>query len=53
MVKLKGVDSVEAAESYRGLTLGMLADDRPELGSNDEFYVQDLIGMQVKVKFFL
>lgn len=48
LVRLVDVNSVEAAESYRGLTLGMLAVDRPDLESDDEFYVQDLVGMQVR-----
>ena len=48
LLKIEGVDSVEEAERYRGLTLGMLADDRPDLEDEDEIYFQDLIGMQAK-----
>ena len=47
LVKVEGVDSVEEAESLRGHTLHMLADDRPALEGDDEFYVQELVGMQV------
>ena len=49
LVKLAGIDSVEEAEAFRGLTLGMLADDRPDLDGEDEFYVQDLIGMKARL----
>ena len=38
---------MEEAEQLRGHTLCMLAEDRPELQGVDEFYVQELIGMQV------
>ena len=46
-MKLKEVDSLEEAEQLRGHTLCMLAEDRPELEGEDEFYVQELVGMQV------
>jgi len=39
---------MEEAETLRGHTLHMLAEDRPDLEDDDEFYVQELVGMQVK-----
>ncbi|BDA44835.1 Ribosome maturation factor RimM [Coccomyxa sp. Obi] len=47
LVKLKGVDTPEAAEAYKSLCLMMPAQDRPALADDEEFYVQELIGMQV------
>ncbi len=46
-MKLKGVDTPEAAEAYKSLCLMMPAQDRPALADDEEFYVQELIGMQV------
>lgn len=47
LVKLKGIDTPEAAEAYKSLCLMMSAEDRPALADDEEFYVQELIGMQV------
>ena len=41
------MDTVEEAEELRGHVLSMSARDRPEIDDDDEFYVQELIGMQV------
>jgi len=47
LLKIEGIDSMEEAETLRGHTLHMLAEDRPDLEDDDEFYVQELVGMQV------
>ena len=47
LVKVEGVNSLEAAEELRGNLLSMSAEDRPSIADDDEFYVQELIGMQV------
>ena len=47
LLKLKGVDSPEAADMLKGLRLLMHIRDRPALDSEQDFYVQDLVGMQV------
>ena len=47
LLKLKGVDSPEAADMLKGLRLLMHLRDRPALDSEDDVYVQDLVGMQV------
>ena len=46
-MRLKGVNTPEAAEAYKSLRLMMPAQDRPALADEEEFYVQELIGMQV------
>lgn len=47
LVKVEGVDSIEEAEQLRGQMLSMSAQERPQIDDEDEFYVQELIGMQV------
>ena len=47
LLRLEGVDSPEAADMLKGLRLLMHLRDRPALDSEDDFYVQDLVGMQV------
>ena len=47
LVKLKGVDTPEEAEAYKAQCLMMSANDRPTLNDDEEFYVQELVGMQV------
>ena len=47
LLRVKGFDSPEAADMLKGLRLLMHASERPELESDEEFYVQELIGMQV------
>ena len=49
LLKLAGVDSPEAADMLKGLRLLMRLRDRPALDSEDDFYVQDLVGMQVSI----
>ena len=46
-MRVKGFDSPEAAAMLKGLRLLMPASERPALDSDEEFYVQELIGMQV------
>lgn len=48
LVKVRGVDSIEDAMVLQGRTLLMLAADRPDLDTNEEFYVQELVGMRVR-----
>ena len=47
LLRVKGFDSPEAAAMLKGLRLLMPASERPPLDSDEEFYVQELIGMQV------
>ena len=47
LLRVKGFDSPEAADMLKGLRLLMPASERPPLDSEEEFYVQELIGMQV------
>ncbi|EIE21599.1 16S rRNA processing protein RimM [Coccomyxa subellipsoidea C-169] len=47
LVKLKGIDTPEAAEAFKAQCLLMPAQDRPALEDEEEFYVQELVGMQV------
>lgn len=47
LLRVKGFDSPEAADMLKGLRLLMPASERPDLDSDEEFYVQELIGMQV------
>ena len=42
------MNTIEEAEELRGQVLSMSAKDRPEIDDDDEFYVQELIGMQVR-----
>ena len=55
LLKLKGYDSPEAADMLKGLRLLMRICDRPALDSEQDFYVQDLVGMQLSssLKTFL
>lgn len=45
-IKLRGIDSVEQAESLIGRLVEVKDDDRPTL-REDEFYTRDLIGLDV------
>ncbi len=47
LVKLKGIDTPEAAEAFKAQCLLMPEQDRPALEDEEEFYVQELVGMQV------
>ncbi len=47
LVRVEGVDTVQEAEELRGQVLVISAEDRPEIDDDDEFYVQELVGMQV------
>lgn len=47
LVKFEGVDTPEQASALQGHTLLIRAEDREPLEDEDEFYVQDLIGMEV------
>ena len=47
LLRVKGYDSPEAVDMLKGLRLLMPACERPALDSTEEFYVQELIGMQV------
>ena len=46
-MRVEGVEDPESAAALAGHRLLMRADNRPELDGEDEFYVQQLIGMQV------
>jgi len=46
VVHLAGIDTPEDAEVLRGLELSVAAEELPEL-DGDEFYVRDLIGLDV------
>lgn len=46
-MKVRGIDTPEAAEALKGQRLLMHASERPALDTEDEFYVQELVGMQV------
>lgn len=48
LIKLKGIETPEAAEALRGQGLLMAAQDRPPLDDEEEFYVQELVGMEVQ-----
>ena len=47
IVKFEGVNSRDEAEAINGLELFVARAKLPELEEEDEFYVSDLIGMQV------
>ncbi|MBD5092153.1 MAG: 16S rRNA processing protein RimM [Clostridiales bacterium] len=47
-VKLKGIDSIEAAEAMRGQLIFARREDLPSL-SEDKFYIVDIIGLSVIV----
>lgn len=47
IVKLEGIDSPEEAELYRNHVLLIPAADREPLDDEDEFYVQELVGLRV------
>ena len=49
LLKLRGMDDPEAVEALAGQTLFMHASERPALADKDEFYVQELVGMQVGI----
>lgn len=51
LLKIKGIDTPEAADNLKGQVLAMPAQERPQLNSDDEFYAQELIGMQVWLIF--
>ena len=46
-MKLRGIDSPEAANVLKGQRLLMPPEERPSLDSNEEYYVQELVGMKV------
>ncbi|KAK9831347.1 hypothetical protein WJX81_004109 [Elliptochloris bilobata] len=50
LLKLRGVETPEAAEAFSGLFLLGNAASRPALDSDDEFYVQELVGMAVALQ---
>ncbi|KAL6767634.1 CGLD31 [Auxenochlorella protothecoides x Auxenochlorella symbiontica] len=47
LVKLQGYDSPEAVDELRGHRLLVPSSERPPLEDEDEFYVQDLVGLRV------
>ncbi len=47
LLKLEGVDGVEAAEALRNVHLGVPRDALPEL-EGDELYLADLVGLEVR-----
>lgn len=47
IVRAKGVDTRDAAEALRGVTLYVVRDSLPDL-DDDEFYHADLLGMMVR-----
>ena len=49
LVKLEGIDSPEEAATVRGHTLLIPASARNALDDEDEFYVQDLVGLRVEM----
>lgn len=48
LVAFEGVGGRDAAELLAGSTLYIRASDRPALRDEDEFYVQDLVGLKVR-----
>ena len=50
LLKLDSVSSREEAEDMKGHTLLVKADEREELDGDVEFYVQDLFGLQVRLR---
>lgn len=46
-MKLQGYDSPEAVDELRGHRLLVPSSERPPLEDEDEFYVQDLVGLRV------
>lgn len=46
ILKLEGIDSIEQAETFKGVYLKVLRADEPELGENED-YICDLIGSTV------
>lgn len=49
IVKIKGINSPEEAQSIRGYTLMVHESVRDDLDDEDEFYVQQLIGLRVEL----
>ena len=47
IVKIKGINSPEEAQDIRGYTLMVHESVREELDDDDEFYIQELIGLSV------
>ena len=47
VIHLAGIESPEDAERLRGLELSVAETDLPELEDDDEYYVRDLIGLEV------
>lgn len=47
IVKIKGINSPEEAQEIRGYTLMVHESVREELEDDDEFYIQELIGLSV------
>lgn len=52
LLRVKGLASPEAVAGLKGLRLLMPAFERPALDSEDEFYVQELVGMKVSSWLF-
>ncbi len=50
LLKLDQVSSREEAEDMKGTSLLVKTDEREALDGDSEFYVQDLLGLQVRVK---
>jgi 16S rRNA processing protein RimM len=49
IVKIKGINSPEEAQAIRGYTLMVHESVRDDLDDEDEFYVQQLIGLRVEL----
>ena len=49
LVKLQGVETPEEAAGLRGHFILIAATERPPLEDEDEFYVQDLMGLRVEM----
>jgi hypothetical protein len=47
LLKIRGIETPEEAENLKGQVLMMPAGERPQLDSDEEFYAQELVGMQV------
>ena len=49
IVKIKGINYPEEAQAIRGYTLMVHESVRDDLDDEDEFYVQQLIGLRVEL----
>lgn len=50
LLKLDCVSSREEADELKGTTILVKTSDRKDLGGDSEFYVQDLLGLEVRFK---